>query len=83
MKVICINNITAGGKPIRGLTLGKVYDVIGQDFFRLGNSHIQTGRYNPGGYWIKDDTNTTVWFTENTFMTLERWREEQIKKVIS
>ena len=67
MKVVCIDNYTLSGKPIKGLTVGKIYDVI--DFIHS----------SPWVSQIIDDNENKVWFNDEVLMPLEKWRELQLK----
>jgi hypothetical protein len=67
MKVVCIDDYTLGGKSIKGLTLGKIYDVI--DFIHS----------SPWVSQIVDDNENKVWFNDEVLMPLEKWRELQLK----
>lgn len=64
MKVVCIDDYTLSGKSIKGLTVGKIYDVI--DFTAIITLII-------------DDNGDKVWFNDEVLMPLEKWRELQLK----
>lgn len=67
MKVVCIDDYTLSGKSIKGLTVGKIYDVI--DFIHS----------SPWVSQIVDDNGDKVWFNDEVLMPLEKWRELQLK----
>jgi hypothetical protein len=65
MKVICINNKTLGGKPIKGLTLGKIYEVI----------QVINGSKGKDIYMIIDDNNQWNSWHDEVLMDLIEWRK--------
>jgi hypothetical protein len=68
MKVVCIvDDCTLSGKPIKGLTVGKIYDVI--DFIHS----------SPWVSQIINDNGDKIWFNDEVLMPLEKWRELQLK----
>ena len=67
MKVVCIDDCTLSGKPIKGLTVGKIYDVI--DFIHS----------LPWVSQIINDNGDKIWFNDEVLMPLEKWRELQLK----
>lgn len=69
MKVVCIDDYTLSGKKIRGLTLGKIYDVI--DF-------IQS---SPWVTEIIDDSGNSNWYNDDVLMPLEKYRELKLKEL--
>ncbi len=70
MKVVCIDNTTlTSGKLIKGLTVGKIYDVI--DFIHS----------SPWVSQIVDDNGEKHWFNDEVLMPLEKWRELQLKEL--
>lgn len=76
-KVICINNIAVNqfypnGVVIDGLTLHKVYSI--EEYEKVdGDVAI----------WIIDDNNQYYAYFKNYFMDLDKWREEQLKKILN
>lgn len=66
MKVICVDDTTLSGKKIIGLTVGKIYETI-------DSSH--------GVFLIIDDGGYKVWFNDEVLMSLEKWRELQLKEL--
>jgi len=69
MKVVCIDDCTLSGKSIKGLTLGKIYDVV--DFI-YSSPHVSQ---------IVDDNGEKHWFNDEVLMPLEKWRERQLKEL--
>jgi len=81
MKVVCIDDYTlSGGKKIKGLTVGKIYDVI---------DYIHS---SPWVTQIVDDNGEKQWFNDEVLMPLyqlfdlintvkEKWRELQLKEL--
>jgi hypothetical protein len=69
MKVICVDNFTLSGKPIKGLTLGKIYDVT--DFVYS----------SPWVSQIIDDNGDKVWFNDEVLISLEKYRDLKIKEL--
>jgi hypothetical protein len=69
MKVVCIDDYTLSGKKIKGLTVGKIYDVI--DF-----SHS-----SPWVSQVIDDNGEEVWFNDEVLMPLEKYRELKLKEL--
>jgi len=78
-QIICINNIAINqhypdGVKIDGLTLQKVYTVESYE-------RIDTGMYDIA-VWITDDNNQYHAYFMKDFMLLDKWREQQINKII-
>jgi hypothetical protein len=69
MKVVCIDDYTLSGKKIKGLTVGKIYDVI--DF-----SHS-----SPWVSQVIDDNGEEVWFNDEVLMSLEKYRELKLNEL--
>jgi hypothetical protein len=69
MKVVCIDDYTLSGKKIKGLTVGKTYDVV--DFIYS----------SPWVSQIVDDNGYKVWYNDEVLMPLEKWRELQLKEL--
>jgi hypothetical protein len=69
MKVVCIDDYTLSGKKIKGLTVGKIYDVI--DF-----SHS-----SPWVSQVIDDNGEEVWFNDEVLMPLEKYRELKLNEL--
>lgn len=75
-QIICINNIAINkhypdGVKINGLTLQKVYSV--ESYERIDNDVA---------VWITDDNNQYHVYFMKDFMLLDKWREQQINKII-
>ena len=75
-QIICINNIAINkhypdGVKIDGLTLQKVYTV--DKIFSLDGDIA---------VWITDDNNQYYAYMMKSFMELDKWREQQINKII-
>ena len=75
-QIICINNIAINkhypdGVKIDGLTLQKVYTV--DKIFSLDGDIA---------VWITDDNNQYYAYMMEYFMELDKWREQQINKII-
>ena len=69
MKVVCIDDYTlSGGKKIKGLTVGKIYDVSGN--FTSSKAIC-----------IVDDNGHINWYNDDIFMTLEKYRELKLKEI--
>ena len=66
MKVVCIDDYTLSGKKIKGLTVGKIYDVI--DLTALITLII-------------DDNGVTNWYNDRSLMPLEKYRELKLNKL--
>ncbi len=76
MKVVCIDDYTLSGEPIKGLTVGKIYDVV--DFI-----HSSRTTYSKQ-HWVSqivDDNEDKVWFNDEVLMPLEKYRELQLKEL--
>jgi len=69
MKVVCIDDYTLSGKKIKGLTVGKIYDVI--DF-----SHS-----SPWVSQVIDDNGLLNWYNDIVLMPLEKYRELKLKEL--
>jgi hypothetical protein len=75
-QIICINNIAINkhypdGVKIDGLTLQKVYTV--ESYERIDDDVA---------VWITDDNNQYHAYFKKDFMDLDKWREQQINKII-
>lgn len=75
-KIICINNIAINqhypdGVKIDGLTLQKVYTV--ESYEKIDDDIA---------VWITDDNNQYFAYMMEYFMELDKWREQQINKII-
>jgi len=66
MKVVCIDNLCYE----KELTYGKVYDVIS----------TSERRFSP--YKVLNDLGEVYSFDDRRFITLEEWREMQLKKIL-
>ncbi len=70
MKVVCIDDYTlSGGKKIKGLTVGKIYDVV--DFIYS----------SPWVSQIVDDNGEKHWYNDEVLMPLEKYRQLQLKEL--
>ena len=70
MKVVCIDNTTlTSGKLIKGLTVGKIYDVI--DFIHSSPSVTQ----------IVDDNGNKVWYNDEVLLPLGKYRQLKLKEL--
>jgi hypothetical protein len=70
MKVVCIDDYTLSGcKKIKGLTVGKIYDVV--DFIYS----------SPWVSQIVDDNGEKHWYNDEVLMSLEKYRELQLKEL--
>ncbi len=70
MKVVCIDDYTlSGGKKIKGLTVGKIYDVV--DFIYS----------SPWVSQIVDDNGYKVWYNDEVLLPLEKYRELKLKEL--
>jgi hypothetical protein len=68
MKVKCIDNKNLNGNIVIGITIGKIYDVIGQDKY---------------GYNIINDDNSKLWnYPEEYFRPLSEIRNDKINKLL-
>lgn len=83
MKVVCIDNIELGrdsqGKPrnrILSITPGKTYETNGLSTF--------THNDNDDEYYtlLKDNERELITYPSRYFVTLEEWREMQLKKIL-
>ncbi len=67
MKVVCIDDYTlSSGKKIKGLTVGKIYDVI--DFTAIITLII-------------DDNGVTNWYNDSILMPLEKYRKLKLDEL--
>jgi hypothetical protein len=73
MKLVCVNNLTrTGNKTIPGLTLGKTYNADLMSNYLKGN-YV---------YRILDDYNQLVWYNDEVFMLLEKYRDIKLNQLI-
>lgn len=70
MKVVCIKNFKSQGLQFE-LTYGKIYDVLPKPNWA-----------NPESYFIKCDRGFISSYYKNSFMSLEEWRESQLRKIL-
>lgn len=80
MKVVCVDNIELGmdsqGKPrnrILSITPGQIYETNGFDVFSSGKRFYTL---------LKDNERELVPYSTHHFVTLEEWREMQLKKIL-
>ena len=72
-QIVCISNTYDDGDIIEGLTINKVYKVE-----RYDNSSISIDVV----YIINDLGNNEGYYMSDFFITIDRWREQQINKII-
>ena len=71
VKIICITNTYDDGDIIEGLTINKVYNVE-----RLDNALLDVV------YIINDLGSLEGYYMSDFFITIERWREQQLNKIL-
>ena len=74
MKVVCIDNVKKGG-VILPLTIGKVYETSG------GPSLCWHGLPAAAQYTITSDTGELYDLATWRFVSLDEWRERQLKEI--
>lgn len=72
-KIVCITNTYDDGDIIEGLTINKVYNVESYD-----NSSISIDVV----YIINDLGSLEGYYMSDFFITIERWREQQLNKIL-
>jgi len=65
MKVVCINN-TKDDVKVTNLTLGKVYDSLNINKYRIV---------------IVNDKGVKEWYNNELFISLDKWREIKLKEL--
>ncbi len=73
VKIVCITNTYDDGDIIEGLTINKVYNVESYD-----NSSISIDVV----YIINDLGSLEGYYMSDFFITIERWREQQLNKIL-
>ena len=71
MQVVCHNNKYTDGDIIEGLTINKVYNIEKWDKALTEVVYIINDLGNLEGYYMSD-----------FFITIDKWREQQINKLI-
>ena len=69
--IVCINNTYEDGDIIEGLTINKVYNIEKWDKSLTDAVYIINDLGNLEGYFMSD-----------FFITIERWREQQLNKIL-
>ena len=72
-QIVCITNTYDDGDIIEGLTINKVYKVESYD-----NSSISIDVV----YIINDLGNHEGYYMSDFFITIDRWREQQLNKLL-
>jgi len=77
MKVVCVTNIPYGrrGDSYSDITPGKIYQLENE----AGNLFKDKRR---SVIWIQNDTGGRSWYSKDMFISLEEWRERQLKKIL-
>jgi hypothetical protein len=70
-KIVCISNTYEDGDIIEGLTIHKVYNVEKWDKALTDVVYIINDLGNNEGYYMSD-----------FFITIDRWREQQLNKLL-
>jgi|JI10StandDraft_1071094.scaffolds.fasta_scaffold1604447_1 hypothetical protein len=70
-KIVCITNTYEDGDIIEGLTINKVYNIEKRDKALTDVVYIINDLDNYEGYYMDD-----------FFITIDNWREQQLKKLI-
>jgi len=71
MRVVCIKKYKSQGLQLE-LTYGKSYEVIPRDF-------VESDKHN---YWIVNDRGRRNYYSRDTFVTEEDWREGRIDQIL-
>ncbi len=69
--IVCINNTYEDGDIIEGLTINKVYNIERCDSFIIDVVFIINDFGNLEGYYMLD-----------FFITIDKWREQQLNKIL-
>lgn len=72
-QIVCITNTYDDGDIIEGLTINKVYKVERYDNYSISNDVV---------YIINDLGNNEGYYMSDFFITIDRWREQQINKIL-
>ena len=70
-KIVCINNTYEDGDIIEGLTINKVYNIEKWDKALTDVVYIINDLGNLEGYFMSD-----------FFITIDKWREQQLNKIL-
>lgn len=81
MKVVCITNIPYGrkGDSYSDITPGKTYEIENEAGNLISPLFKATSR---SVIWIQNDTGGRSWYSKDMFISLEEWRERQLKKIL-
>ena len=69
--IVCINNTYEDGDIIEGLTINKVYNIEKWDKSLTDAVYIINDLGNLEGYFMSD-----------FFITIDKWREKQLNKIL-
>jgi hypothetical protein len=69
--IVCINNTYEDGDIIEGLTINKVYNIEKWDKALTDVVYIINDLGNLEGYFMSD-----------FFITIDKWREQQLNKIL-
>jgi hypothetical protein len=72
-QIVCITNTYDDGDIIEGLTINKVYKVERYDNYSISNDVV---------YIINDLGNNEGYYMSDFFITIDRWREQQLNKLL-
>jgi len=81
MKVVCITNIPYGrkGDSYSDITPGKTYEIENE----AGNLISPMFKAKMRSViWIQNDTGGGSWYPKDMFISLDEWRERQLKKIL-
>lgn len=70
-KIVCVTNTYEDGDIIEGLTINKVYNIEKRD---KALSDVV--------YIINDLCNLEGYFMDDFFITIDKWREQQLNKIL-
>lgn len=70
--IVCINNTYEDGHIIEGLTINKVYNIYIKRDKTLSDAV----------YIINDLGNLEGYFMSDFFITIDKWREQQLNKIL-
>lgn len=73
MKVICIDNIQSDGRTVK-LTPGKIYDV-----YKRNGTYLKD--YEGSSWVVTNDFGIERWYHEDVLMSLDKWRDNQLKEL--
>ena len=69
--IVCINNTYEDGDIIEGLTINKVYNIEKWD-----------NALTDAVYIINDLGNLEGYFMSDFFITIDKWRDQQLNKIL-